>query len=125
MGGDPTIRFMGWRVVATVLCLAIVLLFVATCDTTETIGRKNQESGTILIAAIEKYRSDHGTYPPNLTALVPKYVNRVRPPKACEGGWIYELKDEGRNYALGFRGKGRNYTGFYDSRTKEWWIDDK
>ena len=45
--------------------------------------------GDEIIAALEKYHTDQGHYPEELSELVPKYLPAITPPKFGEKKWTY------------------------------------
>lgn len=71
-----------------------------------------------IIAALEQYKTDHGSYPEKLDQLAPDYL--PAPPTAPEG-LDYSYSSDGSTYSFSFhyRGPGLN-TCTYKSEVKEW-----
>lgn len=50
---------------------------------------ESKERGAALVAALQAYESEHGSYPAQLDALVPEYVAVVEPPTWGLQRWRY------------------------------------
>ncbi len=72
-------------------------------------------------ALLEAYRAVHGRYPNTLAPLVPEFAERIAPPTAGVGEWIYNALNEGAAYELGFPANS-NHTIviWWASATNEW-----
>jgi hypothetical protein len=57
--------------------------------------RETAQRGDLIIAALEKYRADHGQYPPSLKHLSPKYIDKIPSPTWGLREWIYEGDERG------------------------------
>ena len=83
-------------------------------------------TGTTLAAALEKYRADNGSYPPTLDQLVPKYVPEIRPPRAGNQRWVYEVFQAGSDYTLAFEDDSEyKPTAWYKPGRTKWNVDHK
>jgi hypothetical protein len=51
--------------------------------------RGDQLIASEIVAALEKYRTEHGTYPERLSDLVPKYIAEIKPPRYGAKKWDY------------------------------------
>ncbi|MCK6456828.1 MAG: hypothetical protein L6Q92_09900 [Phycisphaerae bacterium] len=78
-----------------------------------------------IIQALEQHRVVEGKYPKRLADLCPKYAKRIEEPTAGNGKWVYSVSDDGSYFDLGFKGSDTYPSRFYDSKSKEWWIDTK
>lgn len=59
----------------------------------------HQRDGRTIARALEQYKTESGTYPPALSALMPRYLTDLKtPPKAS--GWLYRA--ENGTYTLGY-----------------------
>ena len=101
-------------------------------------GRKAETGfrhATPVVAALEKFHQDRGSYPTELNELVPTYlsseklllpsplhagIERIRS-TASYNPRMFSYDKDGDGYSLGFEyeGPGRNYC-IYDSKTKAW-----
>jgi hypothetical protein len=64
-----------------------------------------------LLAALERYRADHGGYPTKLDSLVPRYLTPGTLPAApADSVYPVEYRTDGADYTLEFqyRGPGMN-----------------
>lgn len=53
-----------------------------------------------LIRAVERYAADHGSPPPELNRLVPRYLPRIpEPGPMAQGGWRYSVGEDARGGA--------------------------
>jgi hypothetical protein len=50
---------------------------------------ESKERGAVIVDGLERYRERHGTYPAELTVLVPEYAPRVEPPTWGLERWRY------------------------------------
>lgn len=53
-----------------------------------------EERGAPLIIALERYKSEQGGYPPNLSSLVPRYVTEIPKCSESDAGSIPYFVDE-------------------------------
>lgn len=78
-----------------------------------------------VIAALEKFRREHGRYPAALHVLVPRYIRHVRQTLVL-GSWDhtqpFQYRSEGDGYTLNFSFfKGVTIESrTYDSQDKKW-----
>lgn len=59
--------------------------------------------GSLIIAAIEKYKNENGVYPTVLLQLALKYVKSIPTPNWGTNEWDYVIVNDGRSYALSVR----------------------
>lgn len=52
-----------------------------------------------IMNSLQAYFDDHGKYPDSLSDLVPKYLDRIKPPKRGQTGWLYSRAEKG-NFSL-------------------------
>ncbi|MHC4084991.1 MAG: hypothetical protein ACYSU3_15705 [Planctomycetota bacterium] len=45
--------------------------------------------------SLKAYFDDHGKYLDSLGDLVPKYLDRIKPPKRGQTGWLYSRTEKG------------------------------
>ncbi|HNB54207.1 MAG TPA: hypothetical protein PK530_19825 [Anaerolineales bacterium] len=78
-----------------------------------------------LLTALEQYKTDTGSYPPDLQTLIPNYLLEIpRPARRWE--YMYEAKGNGDKFVLSFE-VGRNFDGdycTYVSEAKLWTCSD-
>ena len=76
-----------------------------------------------ILSALEEYKNKTGTYPANLSGLVPTYLPSIpRPAWRWPYTYEYEIREGGKEFVLLFL-QGRNMDGDYcgySSQTKEW-----
>lgn len=81
-------------------------------------AEKGYAASEPVIAALEKFKADHGSYPEKLTELVPDYLPES---PTMPDGLEYSYSSTGDGYAFSFhyRGPGLN-TCTYTPEEKEW-----
>jgi hypothetical protein len=106
---------------AVPLMTAILLSFFASVGIIKYQRTATIERSTVLINALEKYRSDKSSYPTNLEELKPQFISEIPKTKM---GWFsgyfdYTAENNMREYKLGFK-----YIAMlkccYDSEKKSW-----
>ena len=98
-GFEPRIRHEGgirraWSKPATYAVLCVLALAITTASRQLARYRANQ-----IVAAVERYRSDHGEYPECLTQLVPQYMEAIPPASYSFFGDFSYHKDRGEGGA--------------------------
>ncbi|MCK4752949.1 MAG: hypothetical protein KAS75_05850 [Planctomycetes bacterium] len=100
-------------VIIPLFLIALVLFFnwyvpsSLKADRTETVT-----VGDEIVKALDSYFGDHSKYPNSLEALVPKYLDKVKPPTWGEDGWQYQLNGpNGKSFGLkvGYKGRDNSY----------------
>jgi hypothetical protein len=81
------------------------------------------ERADTVVEALESYKLDHGRYPAELQALVPRYLKQIAPP-LIGTKWGYSAPDDGARFILAFEGDDREPCGFYEPNGDRW-IDTK
>ena len=77
--------------------------------------------GDQIISALEKYNTDQGHYPEELSELLPKYLPAITPPKFGEKKWTYSPGEH--SFALFLWGKTPSSDGYaYGAPEKEWTV---
>lgn len=75
--------------------------------------------GDEIIAALERYKTDQGHYPEELSELVPSYLPAITPPKFGEKKWTYSPKHN--SFALFLWGETQDSDGYgYGAPEKQW-----
>jgi hypothetical protein len=60
-----------------------------------------QKNGDAIVKALQHYRNDRGTYPPDLSQLKPAYLSVLPEALTTQGtGWMYQLRDT--EFTLGY-----------------------
>src|SRR5436190_1477550 len=77
------------------LCWSLGYTFSSPSVLEETERRGNQ-----VVEGLERFRTDHGTYPDSLQELSPKYMQEVLPPTWGLKTWIYAAERERKGYDL-------------------------
>jgi hypothetical protein len=70
-----------------------------------------------VIQALERYRQEHGAYPPALADLVPAYLPRIDEPESAD--LRYDRRDAGFDLGFTYYGPGVNNC-WYESTRKSW-----
>jgi len=88
-------------------------------DIAETEARGNE-----VIHALSKYKSDHSSYPTDLTDLVPTYLTLIRKPTLGAEEWEYTPSKDGRVFVLSTVDSSKwDANCFYTSDTGHWYVD--
>jgi hypothetical protein len=99
------------------LLVFLAALAAAACDVTWSEG--DAPTALKMIAAVEQYQKDKGTYPESLEALVPRYVPELPAAQRAEQNrpYFYRREDDGfvLSYVIGF-----NARRVYRSKTRSW-----
>jgi hypothetical protein len=72
--------------------------------------RADLEIGDQIIAALEKYNTDQGHYPQELSELLPRYLPAITPPKFGEKKWTYSPREH--SFALFLYGETPSSDGY-------------
>jgi hypothetical protein len=80
--------------------------------------------GDGLVAAVERYKADHGRYPGGLDELVPAYLTEVVPPTAGTRAWDYNCSADGTKFVLRFSVAGGYPKCYYQSGEFRAWGED-
>jgi hypothetical protein len=108
-----------------VIALWIVFFVLRTNWTPKNIG-ESQKRGEQIVSALRAYKQENAKYPETLTGLLPKYINRIDPPRAGNRVWDYKTYDNGSNFVLKFEGDSwREPTYWYESKLGKWSVDSK
>lgn len=100
-------RVLGYAVMGILgVCILFGLWHV--CRPTWTPDRiaRSKRIGDEILRAIAAFYEDHGRCPRELEELVPDYIERIEPPPAGLGRWVYKVRDGGNGCNLAF-GVGR------------------
>gem|GEM_PF-2426786 len=113
-------RTIGW---------ALVAFGIAACGTLVPDPPAEEEAGYSagrrVIAAIEKFREDHGHYPAALQDLVPKYFRQLRQiafstPSGDSGTFQYSAKGDGYTLDFSYWARGLIQARRYSSHDQKW-----
>jgi hypothetical protein len=86
---------------------------------------ETKRRGETIATALERYRADHGVYPPRLEDLVPAYLTKLERPVAGKMRWSYSISADGGRFWLGFGLGDDGYPGSsYSSDKPGEWYDD-
>lgn len=107
----------------------VLLAFLLACSGTELfpteeppgVGEKAEKgyaASEPVIAALEKYRNDHGAYPETLTELVPDYLPAA-PTKTEDLDFSYSKTGDGYQFSFHYLGPGMNSCTF-TPESKAW-----
>ncbi len=81
--------------------------------------------GDAIVAALEAYKSQKGTYPATLGALVPEFMVGIPDPSTGWPEWGYVLSEGDRTFELTFAANEGGYPCSYWSSSKGKWIRDE
>lgn len=87
--------------------------------------QEGQTRAELLLTALEQYKTDTGSYPPDLQTLIPTYLPEI-PRPAPRWEYTYALEGSGSEFVLSFE-VGRNFGGDYcmfGSEAKLWTCSD-
>ena len=70
-----------------------------------------------ILDAIARYRADKGKLPWRLESLVPEYLASLPSPALAYKSWAYELREDQREFSLGFSTSARRAIAW-------WWQSD-
>ena len=107
------------------LLLVSLIALMAGCGVDKTSVPNDEKTGDQIIAALEKYKIEKGSYPDTLSQLVPTYVGRITSPRYGERRWdyIHYCKDD--SFALAMWGRRLTDDGYlYSSERKKWEVSE-
>jgi hypothetical protein len=84
----------------TVCCLIAGLLLIGCDGEHQKASVEDFRRGDRIVAALEKYRAEHGDYPDTLSVLVPTYMRAVEDPDYGDRRWDYIHHSMKRTYGL-------------------------
>ncbi len=81
-----------------------------------------RQSGDAIVAALERWKLSHGTYPPKLSMLVPEELPSIPSQPVGDGTWKYWVESNG-SFVLRIW-VGPDYESeWWESGTKAWRVD--
>jgi hypothetical protein len=85
-----------------IVFIGICAVSLSGCDSRWSSSRveSSKKKGSGIVAAIDRYKSDHGKFPENLSQLVPQYIDRIEKPDAGDMDWLYETDVDGKDFSL-------------------------
>jgi hypothetical protein len=87
---------------------------------------ESKEKGHAIIDALNDYKSQHGSYPEELSTLVPEFVESIEGPTAGTKKWIYHLFNNGDVFQLSFEGPYEHSpVCFWNSSSGKWSLDTR
>ena len=129
MNTSPLHKPLGCLVLlGAVLCLFFGCVLVILAQFYRVDGPTVQEGQTRaqpLLAALEQYKINNGSYPSDLQALIPVYLSEI-PRPAPRWEYTFEVTGNGDGFVLSFEA-GRNFDGDYCeyySETQVWRCSD-
>jgi hypothetical protein len=81
------------------LCAALLSLGLRGCERRSATA-EDFRRGDAIVAALQKYRADHGHYPDRLGSLAPHYIRALQNPDYGERRWDYIHYCEKDTYSL-------------------------
>ena len=84
----------------TRLLLSLACIAIAACEAGKQPMAADFEIGDQIVAAVERFRKDHGRYPQALTELVPTYLAAIKQPAYGQRQWDYVVHADTDKYAL-------------------------
>ena len=125
MEADKRMGSRHWKLVAImIVLLGCSCLYVWFYNVDGPTPQKGQEQAAELMAALEEYKQQEGTYPADLSELKPDYLSTL-PQPSWRTQFEYKTFESGAEYTIHFQ-KGNNaddWCGF-GSWTKEWQCAD-
>jgi hypothetical protein len=101
--------------------LFCLLIFLPGCGPNRTSVGNDKLNGDQIIAALEKYRAQRGSYPDVLSELEPNYVGHITSPRYGEKKWTYVHYCKNDSFGLAMWGKKLTDDGYvYSSERKQW-----
>ncbi len=102
------------------LCFATLL---TACESSKSSVPNDERNGDQIIAALEKYKTERGSYPDVLSQLEPTYISRIVPPRYGQGRWDYIHYCKNDSFGLAMWGRRVTDDGYvYSSERKQWEI---
>ena len=80
---------------STAVLIALFGLTLGGCEPDKSSIPEDLKRGDRIIAALERYKLDHGRYPESLSALVPLYISAIESPRYGKRQWEYRTYPEG------------------------------
>jgi len=107
------------KILLSVLC-CFGLVF-AGCEADKSSIASDKLVGDQIIAALEKYKAQRGSYPDVLSELEPDYVGHITPPRYGEKKWNYIHYCKNDSFGLAMWGRRLTDEGYvYSSERKKW-----
>lgn len=79
--------------------------------------------GDQIVAALEKYKAEQGSYPDVLSQLEPTYISHITPPHYGERRWDYIHYCTNDSFGLAIWGRRLTDDGYlYSSERKKWQV---
>ena len=102
------------------LLLCFAASIVASCSPA---SERDLPIGDQIIAALERYRADHGQYPESLSQLTPTYMPSIASPRHGARKWDYVTYRDRSDFALFYWGSRPHQDGYaYGAPEKKWEI---
>jgi hypothetical protein len=104
------------RLLAVYLMLALL-----GCRADESSVKSDELIGNQIIAALEKYKEQRGSYPDVLSELEPSYIPKITPPRYGEKRWNYTHYCKNDSFGLAMFGRRLTDDDYvYSSDRKKW-----
>lgn len=110
---------MKMRMACSVLLCLVVL--VTGCEADKSSVSNDERIGDQIVAALEKYKAQRGSYPDVLSELEPDYVGLITPPHYGQRRWDYTHYCRNDSFGLAMWGRRPTDDGYiYRSERKQW-----
>jgi type II secretory pathway pseudopilin PulG len=87
---DRMHRKLPWaEIIVTAVAIGLGAIVYLYAHKDEGALEESKERGAVLVAALDSYRQEHGTYPAALDDLVPEFIAVVEPPTWGLARWRY------------------------------------
>jgi hypothetical protein len=101
--------------------LFCILVFLNGCRPDRTSVANDMLIGDQIVAALEKYKAQRGSYPDVLSELEPNYIGHITVPRYGEQKWSYVHYCKNDSFGLAMWGKRLTDDGYvYSSERKQW-----
>ena len=103
------------------LILFCLAFFLIGCGSDKSAVSNDQRIGDGIIAALEKYQAQKGSYPDVLSELEPDYIGHITPPRYGTRRWDYIHYCKNDSFGLAMWGRRLTDDGYvYSSERKKW-----
>jgi len=105
---------------SVVFCLILVLIG---CGPDKSSISNDERVGDQIVAALETFKGERGSYPDVLSELEPGYIRKITPPKYGAKRWDYIHYCKKDTFALFMWGREPYEDGYYyDNDKKQWGV---
>lgn len=105
------------------LLIVCFLLTLLGCRADKSSVKSDELIGDQIIAALDKYKEQRGSYPDVLSELEPSYIPKITPPRYGEKRWNYTHYCKNDSFGLAMSGRRLTDDDYvYSSERKRWEI---